>query len=399
MLATVLRRAGWLGIGTAGGQALILLVTPILARQYSPHAFGLLALLMTICNISIAIGCWRYDLALPSSDNEDVAGLVRVCLGVAVVGALAAAAFGAALDAAGIASGAIGEVLAQPFLLGSCVGLAALFQAYSAFLLRRGRIISMAALRVSQGALFALLALGTPIGLLWAYTLAYAGGSGLLLALRSDGTRARRAADVMHRYRIFAQQGLPGAMLDVVGYSLCTWTVLGVYGVVDSGKLSQIQRLVGAPLMLASMSLAQILLRHTVELKEDAEQLRRLIGQLLMLMASAAFICLVSLYLFGERLLTLFLGARWQLDRLSILAICGAVMVRACVSPMSSLLATFRRFDLALRWQALYLCSALILFSACSRLLGFEHFLLFYLVHEAVLYGIYLRIIYSIIRR
>ena len=140
----------------------------------------------------------------------------------------------------------------------------------------------MACLRIVQGGGFALLALCTPLGLLWSHALSFGGGVAILLYAFQDTARGERSwREAMRNYRVFAQQGLPGALLDVVGYSLCIWTVLAVYGASDSGELSQVQRIVGAPLMLASMSLAQVLLRHTVELRDASHELRTLINQLL----------------------------------------------------------------------------------------------------------------------
>ena len=66
------------------------------------------------------------------------------------------------------------------------------------------------------------------------------------------------------------------------------------------------------------------------------------------------------------------------------------------MSPVSALLATFRRFDLALRWQLLYFASAATLFTLASRWLSLDGFVIFYALHEAVLYLGYLRIIMSV---
>ena len=56
MLGTVLKRAGGLGLGTAIGQGVVLAATPWLVRVYGPTSFGVLALLITATNVSIAVG-------------------------------------------------------------------------------------------------------------------------------------------------------------------------------------------------------------------------------------------------------------------------------------------------------------------------------------------------------
>jgi O-antigen/teichoic acid export membrane protein len=217
--------------------------------------------------------------------------------------------------------------------------------------------------------------------------------------LRHLTGRSSTIGEAAGKYRVFALLGLPGAILDVVGYSLCIWIVTAAYGADSSGELSQVQRIVGAPLMLASISLGQILLRHTAEMKDDLDGLRHLMLRLLALMGGGALITLVALAIAGEPVLAWLLGSRWHVESVTIVAVSAAVFVRAIVSPASALLATFRRFDLALRWQILYFVSAATLFTLASSALPFRWFVVFYAAHEAVLYGIYLRLISIVLRK
>ena len=400
MLRTVLQRAGWLGIGTAAGQGVVLVATPWLARAYGPESFGILALLITASNIAVATGCARFDLALPSSEDRDVSALLKLCLlvagGLAGMAGLAAVAVGQIFTITGPAR----AVLGQPGLLAACVFLAASFQAASSGLLRYERIATMAMLRGSQGALFVGLALFSRMGLLWSFAVSFLPGLFFIpLLLRLHRGRSSTLGEAASENRMFALLGLPGAVLDVVGYSLCIWIVTAAYGADASGELSQVQRIVGAPLMLASISLGQILLRHTAEMKDDLGALRHLIVRLLALMSAGALIALLVLALAGEPVLAWLLGSRWHVEGVTIVAVSAAVFVRAIVSPVSSLLATFRRFDLALRWQMIYFVSAATLFTLMSAALPFRGFVVFYAAHEAVLYAVYLRLISNVLRK
>lgn len=397
MLASVLKRAGGLGIGTAVGQGIVLAGTPFLVRIYGPASFGILALLLTATNISIAVGCARFDLALPSAPDEDVVPLARLCTTIAasLSVAIALAAF---LVAPHLSSGPFRELVRHPLLLGITVLSGALFQLVSSAQLRRGAIAVMAGLRALQGVIFVGLALFPTIGLLWAQALSYAPAL-LLLPGVLRGGKAGGVRDVAARYRTFATLGLPGAILDVIGYSLCIWIVSYAYGATGSGELSQVQRIVGAPLMLVSISLGQILLRQSAEMMDDPAGLRQLLTRLLALMAGGAILALVVLAVIGKPVLDIVLGSKWNIDTRFILAISAAVFVRAIVSPVSAILATARRFDLALRWQILYFASASVLFTLASKSLALDDFVIFYALHEGILYLIYLRIIMSIFRK
>jgi len=397
VLASVLKRAGGLGVGTAIGQGIVLAGTPFLVRIYDPASFGILALLLTATNISIAVGCARFDLALPSAPEGDVAPLARLCATIAI-GLAVTVVVAAFLIAPQLSRGPFRELVRHPLLLGMTVLSGALFQLVSSAQLRRGAITVMAWLRALQGVIFVGLALLPAIGLLWAQALSYAPALLLLPAVLRGG-EAGTVRAVAARYRMFATLGLPGAILDVVGYSLCVWIVTYAYGAAGSGELSQVQRIVGAPLMLVSISLGQILLRQSAEMAEDPAGLHRLLVRLLALMAGGAVLALMVLAVIGEPVLDIVLGNKWQIDTRFILAVSAAVFVRAIVSPVSAILATARRFDLALRWQMLYFVSASLSFTLASRAMALDKFVLFYALHETILYLIYLRVIMSIFRK
>lgn len=399
MLATVIKRAGGLGVGTAIGQGLVLAGTPWLVRMYGPASFGVLALLITATNISVAAGCGRFDLALPSARDQDVPALARLSVMVAAAAAAIVALGAVAVAALLPTQGAVREILGHPLLLGLCVFFAAAFQAASSVLLRRNAIGTMAALRGVQGLLFVALALWSHLGLLWAQVLSFAPGCLFLpAALAAVAPPGHGVRAMVSHYRSFALLGLPGTLLDVVGYSLCIWIVTLSYGAAGSGELSQIQRIVGAPLMLVSISLGQIMLRHSAELRDDLPRLKMLIGQLLTLLAGGAAAALVVVALAGAPVLGWLLGSKWHVTTTFVVALSAAVFVRASVSPISAILPTFRRFDLALRWQFGYFVSAATLFTVASRWLPLNGFVVFYAVHETVLYMVYLRLIMTVFR-
>lgn len=67
--------------GTAGSQALLLAITPILTRLYTPDQFGILAIFASIISIVAVIGSFRYEMAIPLPKTESSASnLVMLCL-------------------------------------------------------------------------------------------------------------------------------------------------------------------------------------------------------------------------------------------------------------------------------------------------------------------------------
>lgn len=395
MLAKVFRNAGAVAIGTAVGQGLVVLATPVLARVYGPAEFGLFALLSSLGAFAMAAGCLRYEAALPSAPEADVRGLVVTTVGAALLVGAACAGLAALLAGRPAVIRLAAGLLDRPLLVGACVALVGCYQAAGAVLLRRGAYRGVAALRISQGGAFVALAALPPLGLLWGHALSFAGGlAGVARALRAPAASSAPWREVARRYRSFPLLSLPGAVLDVVGYSVCIWVVASAYGRASAGEFSQIQRLVGAPLLLVSMSLGQILLRQTAELQDDLPAMRGLLLQLVRVLAGLAAVGLLLLALVGRPVLSLLLGPRWHLETEMIVLVGVAVFLRACVSPLTSALITLRRFRLSLSWQAAYFCSATLLMPFVASRVGLGAYVRFYAVHEAVFYGVYLFLVF-----
>src|SRR5947209_3080202 len=73
-----------LASGTAVAQLVGLLAAPLIARLFSPAAFGGLALFAAISGTISVIACWRYELAIVIPEKDQDAG-VLVCLSLTLV--------------------------------------------------------------------------------------------------------------------------------------------------------------------------------------------------------------------------------------------------------------------------------------------------------------------------
>jgi O-antigen/teichoic acid export membrane protein len=394
VLVKLVRNTGWVALGIASGQGLILLATPYLARIFTPADFGSFALLNTISNISMAVACLRFDLAIPSAQEEDTHGLMITSVLAAIfLGGLSAVVLILALKST--FSVFLISPFTSPILVVLCVILVGIFQATTAWCLRNGAYKGVAIIRLSQGASFSILATVPGFGLLWPHVLSFATALVLLRTAFRDSKTAqqvswRKAAMKAHQFPLMS---LPGAVLDVVGYSICIWVITAAYGTSQAGQYAQIQRMIGAPLMLVSMSIGQVLLKHTADIASSKAALRLLLKGVLKITGALATIGFAAVAAFGEPVLRLLLGAQWRVDRRFVCVVAVAVFVRSCVSPLSSVLITLRRFDLALTWQVLYFLSALCLLPFFAAKFQFDNFVVAFAVQECFFYGFYLCII------
>ena len=392
MLRNLLKGAGIVALGTAIGQGVVLLATPYFARIYTPAQFGQLALLASISNIAAAIGCLRYDLAIPGSDQRDARPLVVLCT-LASAGIALATAFGLFV-LTGFFQGRVPAPFDSPLMIGACILLVGLQQAALGHAIRRRAYKSVAGVRLLQGVSFTAMAALPMVGLVWSHVLSFVAALPVLRqSLRHNSGEEQRLGVVALSHREFPFQSLPGAVLDVVGFSVCVWVLTGAYGNTEAGNFSQVQRIVGAPLMLVGISIGQVLLRHSVDLVDDRPALRRLLLRILKSLGLIAALTLASVSLVGTPVLHSLLGPQWRVDTEFLVLVAIAVLVRACVSPLSAVLVTLRRFDLGLAWQFAYFVSALALMPWVASSVGSTGFLRFYALHECLFYFAYLAII------
>lgn len=150
--------------------------------------------------------------------------------------------------------------------------------------------------------------------------------------------------------------------------------------------------------MLLGMSIGQVLLRTSADARSERDGVARLFRQLCGLVAVLGLSLVAAAGLVGEPVLRWLVGTQWRVDTAFIVPITIAVTVRACVSPLSMLLITMNRFDLALRWQVTYFVSSIMVLTTAAANLDLGNFVLVYALHELLLYGFYLMFIAKAVR-
>jgi O-antigen/teichoic acid export membrane protein len=124
-----------------------------------------------------------------------------------------------------------------------------------------------------------------------------------------------------------------------------------------------------------------------------------LLSKVLFGMIGLLILVLIAVLIAGAPVLEAILGEQWVVDPMMAVFITIAVGVRACISPLSSALITLRRFGVVLTWQVIYFSSAVILFPLMAARLEFKSYVVFYALHELVLYTLYLALIWWSISR
>ncbi len=102
---------------------------------------------------------------------------------------------------------------------------------------------------------------------------------------------------------------------------------------------------------------------------------------------------MAAVIVLGEPVLGFLLGPEWRVDTYFLFVVVGALAVRICVSPFSSVLFTAGRLGHLFAWQFAYFATAFSVLPFAASRLGFDRFLFVYLLHETVLYTVYMVLI------
>jgi O-antigen/teichoic acid export membrane protein len=349
------RAVSLLASSTMAGQALLLVLSPVLTRIYSPADFGALAVFSAVTSVVTTVASLRWELAVPlASDDEQ--GLDLMVLGgvsIAVVSLLAAVLL---LPFGGLLVSTTETPELQPFLW--CIPLAILgggiYQLLTYWVLRTrtfGVIASSSLARSgAQGA-----------GQL-AFGFGGMGGGGLVLGqvfgqlfgclrmLRLVRQAAgdyvlvwTRVRDSARRFRRFPLLTTPATLLNVAGRQSPTLLIAVLAGPVWAGFYALAERVVNLPMRAVGSAVAQVFYGELSRLVREGrwrEGLRTFLRTSFAMLALALVPGLVLAGL-GPTLFELVFGANWRLSGELARPLAALMVFQLTTSPVSQTLNLF----------------------------------------------------------
>lgn len=393
MNRSVTTRALLIGVGVGVGPLVQLLATPLLARLYLPADFGRLAVFLSAAGILVAISCLRYEVTIAVVDDEHVPAGVWVAVSSALL---------LFLILLLVVSLHLPQVLIpQLNVLGEDVWSVPIFSVCGGFVivgmqltLRRAEFGLNAALRSAQTVLFVLLALTcTPLGLVKVSALSAIAVAIVVLfylvkvVSKTGGREICRAA---YKYKQYPLILMPTSLVDAMATSSSVFIISWAYGVEATGQYAQIQKLVGAPLVLAAVVAGQLFLKNSAEKYRRHESSKDLLWTYVMRLGLLAVVVVMLVGAGGEYILGFVLGPAWRVDTWFLMLVIMPQLFKLIVSPISSVFITHNRVGPVGVWQVTYFASTLVVLYLAAENLSFEHFLCVYAIHEAVLYSVYL---------
>ena len=313
--------------GTTAAQAIGFLVVPLLARIYSPDAFGALSVFGSITTILIIVSCLRYEYAILLPEQEqDASNLLILCVGLAFLVSVVAAMI------VTFCGGKIAAVLNVPdlapvmWMIPVVVFAGGLLQALSQWSSRKrkyGRVsfaqaskagctsISQLALGVGGTHHLGGLVMGVVVGGL-AASIGLAGQ--VWIADRRSilsNFSIKVVNSVLRRYRKFPLFDIWGALFNSVSWQLPVFMLAFFFSDTVVGNYGMASRLVYFPMSLIGSSIGQVFYQRTSQLRARQEPFTGVVESVLERMIALLMYPALLMTFMGKTIILVLLGPTW----------------------------------------------------------------------------------------
>ena len=392
-LPHVWTRVTIVAFGVGLGPLVQLIATPLLARIYGPAEFGQLALFTSVISILTVVSCLRYEGAIQVVDDSKVDSIVWT--------AVLVAAFTLTIGMAALHLGTLQNSFESLHNLSNDARWAPIVAACAGVILvasnltiRTNRYIRNALLRSGASVLFVVIALGSSgVSLLHANAIAFAIVGVVALGYLIVTVEKRNIHDTLRTARGYLKYPIllaPTSLLDAIALTLPVLFISGSYGMESTGHYAQIQRLIGAPMLLAGVVAGQLFTKRSGELYRAGESSRALLWRIVGNLAVGGVVVISAIAWFGEPICQLILGSAWRYDTQFLLLASVPLVVRAVISPISTVFLTHNHIGVAVGWQIIYFGLTFAGLQYAASTMSFERFLLAYGFIEVMAYLLYL---------
>lgn len=390
-------------MGASIAQAIPLAASPILTRIYSPEEFGILAVYLSLASIVAVVATARYELAIVQPAREDDAAAI-VVLSILVATFISVI----LLLIVFLYNSELCRILGSDDISGWLYFLplstfsAGVYQSLNYWSVRSKNFRLIASSSICQGVVTPSIQTGFGFfsitgGLIFG-NLAGAFSSMLLLCKRITAADRKAFKNVTvdkikingRRYSRFPKYSLVGAIADSSSQQMPVFFITRIFDTYLTGLYSLTMRVISLPLLLVSRSLSQVVLQKITELHHSSPfEIRILIVKLFIGLILTTIPLILVISLFGGELFSFVFGEPWRKAGELGEILVFALAIRFAVSPLSGVLSLERNIRLGVTWQIMYIVTIMLTLYLLSNY-ELEIFIIGFVIHELVLYTLYL---------
>lgn len=350
--------------GTALGQLIVLAVSPLLTRLYSPEDFGYLATYSSILGTILVIGSLRYQLAIPLPEkDEDAFALLLISFMVLIsVSAVASLILYSGKE---LLFTLLNSQPLQNFWWLLPLGLlgAGSYQALSYWSIRKNiyRNLSITKLTQAVGLVVTQVGFGFlnsgVLGLVAGDIIGRTAGSGNLARLTFKAgiwqkISLQRIRQNAWRYRHFPLLTSGSALLNSAGLQLPSLIVLTLYGPQVAGWFTLSQRVLGIPTTILATSVSQVYVGKAAQLARTApKELSSLFKQTISRLFLIALLPAFTLFILAPQFFTFIFSQEWFQTGQYTQILIPMFLAQFTISPLSQTLIILERQGLQLFWD------------------------------------------------
>ncbi len=360
------RDVGTLAISTAFAQLLLVALTPVLTRIYTPGDFGVYSIFLSIVAILVSIASLRYELAITLPEDEKTAAeLLLISFGCIALTTLVFGG-GGVLFSKQIAQLTKSDSLSvYLWFLPFCILGSGLYQALGFWGVRTRAFKVLAGTRIGQNASMG----ATQTGIGWFHPGAsglfigdvlgrFVGGVSLgtfLLGRKHRLFRSISFGDLRKtasRYRRFPLLSGTATLLNMAGIFLPPVMMSLFYTPDTVGWLAISQRVIGLPMTIVGGAVAQVYLGEASKLiRLGPEQLRTLFSNTARKLFLFGGSVVMILGLVGGQFFVWIFGESWARAGIYTILLVPMYVAQFVVSPLSQTLIVLERQDLQMMWD------------------------------------------------
>lgn len=336
--------------GTAAGQGIIILSTPVVTRLYTPADFGVFTVFVALLGIIGQLSTLRYSVTIPLADKEEFAdNVLRLCFLISLFLSLVL----------GLAVFLLGDFFAARFsvphaapylwLLPVCLFGTGVYEALSNWAIRRKDFNVIARTKLSQGVSSSGIKIGLgwfgirPLGLLLGLLAAQVAGSGsLFLKLIKEKPSFFRSISwegigfAAKRFSRFPLLQSWSRLLLSLGVQLPAIFMAAFYGAEVVGLFGLAHSMVNLPMNLLGTSVSQVYYAEIAKYgKSKPDKILKLSVSIIKKMLFVGTIPMTVIMVAGPLLFSFVFGAEWHDAGVYARLLAIIILTRFVASPVA----------------------------------------------------------------
>ena len=356
--------------GTAIAQALPILGSLIIARQYLPAEFGSYAAWLGVVAIAAVIATGRFETSfaiVPDGEprrHAVVCTLITLCLSSSLF---------AVICAILLATNPVWISGVDPFLVVLFTPAALLVagaQVWQTWAATEGRYRALSIMRICQAVSIVILQIVAGAFMPSATTLALTYVLGLLIGLCVSfrllplGALPHRTADVLRqfwsRYVRFPAYSLPADGINTLAGQLPILVVASRFGPEVTGLLAMTMRTLGAPIALLGKSVLDVFKRQAAVSYRERGECRADYLQTFWVLAAGSVVASLVLLFSSDALFAFAFGEEWRISGTMAIWLLPMFAMAFIASPLSYMVYIVEKQQVDLVWQICLLAMTVI---------------------------------------